>query len=44
MTKRIPKYARHKASGQARVSVNGKTVYPGRYGSDASFRFTVVLF
>jgi integrase len=33
---RIPKYSLHKHSGQARVTVRGKHVYLGKYGSAAS--------
>src|SRR5687768_10532473 len=31
-----PKYTLHKASGQARVTIQGKDHYLGRYGSKAS--------
>lgn len=34
--KRIPKYSSHKATGQARVRLDGKTYYLGQYGSDES--------
>lgn len=30
--KRVPKYALHKSSGQARVVINGKDIYHGVYG------------
>lgn len=33
---RVPTYGLHKASGQARVLLNGKHVYLGPYGSDES--------
>ena len=32
----VPKYTRHKSSGQARVRVNGKDVYLGVYNSAES--------
>jgi integrase len=32
----VPKYQRHRASGQAVVSIQGKDFYLGRYGSQAS--------
>jgi integrase len=32
----IPSYLRHKASGQARVIINGRTYYLGTYGSEDS--------
>ena len=32
----IPSYLRHKPSGQARVSINGQTIYLGKYGSKES--------
>ncbi|MDA7977191.1 MAG: hypothetical protein MPJ50_00310 [Pirellulales bacterium] len=35
---RVPKYSRHKASGQAVVTIAGKDIYLGRYGSAASRR------
>lgn len=28
---RVPKYAKHKATGQARVQINGRTFYLGKY-------------
>lgn len=31
-----PSYRLHKSTGQARVTINGKTYYLGKYGSDAS--------
>jgi integrase len=34
----IPAYRRHKASGQAVVTLNGKDIYLGRYGTAASKR------
>ena len=34
--KQRPKYLRHKATGQARVRINGRDFYLGRYGSDDS--------
>ncbi len=34
----VPRYCRHKASGQARVRVNGKDIYLGVYGSPESHR------
>jgi integrase len=33
---RVPKYGKHKATGQARVQINGRTVYLGKYGSAES--------
>ena len=33
---RVPKYAKHKATGQARIQINGRTVYLGKYGSTES--------
>jgi len=33
---RIPKYRKHSSSGQARVTLNGKTYYLGRFGSKES--------
>src|SRR5262245_5902418 len=36
MTPRTPSYRHHKASGQAVVSIGGKDIYLGRYGSVAS--------
>jgi hypothetical protein len=33
---KVPKYALHKPSGQARVKYNGKVTYLGAYGSTAS--------
>jgi len=38
MTKQQPKYALHKATGQARVRINGKSIYLGEYGSEESRR------
>jgi integrase len=32
-SKKIPTYRKHKATGQARVTLNGKTHYLGKYGS-----------
>jgi integrase len=34
--KRIPKYSPHKATGQARVRIDGKPYYLGEYGSEAA--------
>lgn len=36
MKKQQPKYALHKATGQARVRINGKSVYLGPHGSEES--------
>ena len=33
---RVPSYRRHKASGQAIVTLGGKMIYLGRYGSAES--------
>jgi integrase len=33
---RVPKYCRHRASGQAYVCIEGRMIYLGRYGSAAS--------
>ena len=33
---RVPKYGKHKATGQARVQIGGRTLYLGRYGSEES--------
>ena len=33
---KIPSYGHHKRSGQARVYVNGRSIYLGAYGSEAS--------
>ncbi len=38
MKKQQPKYALHKATGQARVRINGKSIYLGPYGSEESRR------
>ncbi len=38
MKKQQPKYALHKATGQARVRINGKSIYLGAYGSEESRR------
>jgi hypothetical protein len=38
---REPKYGEHKATGQARVVIGGKTHYLGRYGSRESNRSTI---
>jgi hypothetical protein len=35
-TDSIPKYSKHKASGQAVVKLNGKTVYLGPHNSKVS--------
>ena len=32
----VPSYGFHKGSGQARCYVGGRTVYLGKYGSEAS--------
>ncbi len=36
MKKQQLKYALHKATGQARVRINGKSIYLGEYGSEES--------
>lgn len=36
MSHKPPKYALHKPSGQARVRINGKEIYLGKYGSPES--------
>lgn len=36
LTKSLPKYRRHKASGQAIVTLNGQDYYLGPYNSRAS--------
>jgi len=33
---KLPSYCRHKASGQAVVTIDGRDVYLGRYGSRES--------
>src|SRR5205085_564296 len=33
-----PKYRRHRASGQARVTISGRDIYLGPYGTTASRR------
>lgn len=38
MKKPQPKYAFHKATGQARVRINGKSIDLGEYGSEESRR------
>ena len=38
MKKQQPKYALHKATGQARVRINGKSIYLGPYDSEESRR------
>ena len=38
MQRRIPKYSKHKASGQARVRIDGRTIYLGKYDSPDSHR------
>jgi integrase len=38
MSQKPPKYALHKATGQARVRINGKSIYLGPYGSEESRR------
>jgi hypothetical protein len=32
----VPKYRKHRASGQAMVTLNGRDHYPGPYGSKTS--------
>ena len=34
---KLPKYSHHKPSGRARVRLNGKTTYLGKYGSPESY-------
>jgi len=36
--RRTPAYRKHKASGQAVVTIDGRDVYLGPYGTDASYR------
>jgi len=38
MQRRMPKYSKHKASGQARVRIDGRTIYLGKYDSPDSHR------
>lgn len=38
MQRRIPKYSLHKATAQARVRINGRTIYLGLHGSPESVR------
>lgn len=38
LKRRIPKYSHHKATGQARVWIDGKDIYLGEHGSDESKR------
>ncbi len=38
MKKQQPKYTLHKATGQARVRIDGKSIYLGEYGSEESRR------
>lgn len=38
MKRRIPKYSLHKASGQARVRIDGHTFYLGEHDSPESHR------
>ncbi len=38
MRKQQPKYALHKATGPARVRINGKSLYLGPHGSEESRR------
>jgi hypothetical protein len=38
MRRRIPKYSTHKATGQARVRIDGRTFYLGKYDSPESHR------
>ena len=35
-SRRIPAYTHHKPTGQARVRINGKSFYLGKYGSPES--------
>jgi hypothetical protein len=46
MSKRtIPKYSHHKATGQARVRIDGKEHWLGKHGSPESFqRLTIHMF
>ena len=41
--KRLPKYCHHKATGQARVRIDGKDVYLGTYNSPESHRRYAVI-
>ncbi|MEZ5939772.1 MAG: hypothetical protein R3C18_00170 [Planctomycetaceae bacterium] len=34
--RRVPKYALHKATGQARVRIDGKDIWLGKYGTPES--------
>jgi hypothetical protein len=34
--RRVPSYGLHKATGQARVIINGKHIYLGKFGSPSS--------
>ena len=44
MAARIPKYRKHHTSGQARVTLDGKDVYLGTYGTKASkVKYDVVI-
>lgn len=36
ITKKVPAYLHHKASGQAKVRIDGRDKYLGRYGSPES--------
>ncbi len=36
LSKSVPRYCKHRASGQAVVTLNGKDIYLGRYGSRVS--------
>ncbi len=36
MTVRIPKYRRHKPTGQALVEIRGRRIYLGKYGASQS--------
>ncbi len=38
MKRRIPKYSLHKATGQARVRIDGRTIYLGKHGTPESFQ------
>src|SRR5437763_16476221 len=36
LTKRVPSYRHHVGTGQAVVTLNGKDIYPGKYGTPQS--------
>ena len=38
MTRRLPKYRRHKARNLAKVCINGKEIYLGPFNSPESLR------